>query len=167
MRMERPPQPFLRQPTRSDDAWASEVLEARGRAIADPRALGPLGDLLRVGNALTEARGVLGRAVEVAVMNGDEPRRRANIIRLATAEFYDGAHAEAIPRLAALVRDIEASSDRRYLDFALQHLGKALAEVGRYTEAVALFERALGLRKDPGLRASSREALAAARARIG
>jgi tetratricopeptide (TPR) repeat protein len=57
-----------------------------------------------------------------------------------------------------------AASD--YEDFALQHLGKCLVEMGRVDEAIACFDRALILRwmkADPELIASTEEALAGAR----
>jgi tetratricopeptide (TPR) repeat protein len=152
--------PFLRDLRPRDAAWVSEVAALREGLAADRlAAMGQLGDLLRSGGALAQARSLLVEAVRLSEAARDTARLRANLIRLATVEFYDGGHVQAVVRLRALIATIERSDDPSYLDFALQHMGKALAEMGDYDEAETLFARALSLRSSPALRESSEAAL--------
>lgn len=104
--------------------------------------------------------------LEDAIEAGDDPRRiAACTIRHATALQYAGRHDAAIPLFeGAIARAGEPGFDE-YEHFAWQHLGKALVEVGRTTEAMSAFHRALAIRvlgDDPALVASSRRALDAA-----
>lgn len=165
----RRPKPFLRQ--YADDALTvaeairdqqrdlGAALEAGDReaelAIRGPlgeayRSIGRLGEAVAHGEAALAAARELGKPKAVA----------SNAIRLATAYQYANRHEEALPlfeEAVALTRRLGVLTD-----FALQHQGKALAELGRLDEAAACFTEALAMRRargDTGLIASTQEAL--------
>ena len=140
----------------------------RAFAEADQRELmriyGAIGELTRINGG--DGRPMLEQALRIA-RDLDEPSGViANRIRLATAHFYQGEHAFAEIELRQIIADIDAGSDTTYLDYAWQHLGKCIAEQERYVEAIDCFERALLLRDDPRLRASSQQAIETARRRM-
>ncbi len=168
--------PFQRPPYLDDESIRERIaqgldrlLEVRdaGDEAARLHLLGQIGNDQRSLGNLLEAEMFLTEAVALARKLGDTRREAANLIRLATARQYSGHHAEA----AAIFRDAlartrtgEASA---YEDFALQHLGKCLVEMGEVEEAIACFDRALVLRwmkADPELIASTEAALHAATA---
>lgn len=69
----------------------------------------------------------------------------------------------------ALLREaLSVSADPdggHYRHFALQHLGKALLDAGRFLDAIEALEAALAIRRDlgePSLIASTKQALSAA-----
>lgn len=146
-----------RLPAARDAGDMAERLHLLGQVGNDQRALGNL----------IEAEMFLTEAVALARKVGDSQREAANLIRLATARQYGGRHAdaEAMFREAVALTTSGPASD--YEDFALQHLGKCLVEMGRIDEAIACFDRALVLRwmkADPELIASTEAALTAAHA---
>lgn len=168
--------PFQRPPYLDDDpireriaANLDRLLEA-SEEFAGDRAerlhlLGQIGNDQRALGNLVEAEMFLTEAVALARTLGDKRREAANLIRLATARQYGGGHveAEAIFREALALTASGDASD--YEDFALQHLGKCLVEMGRTDEAITCFDRALVLRwmkADPELIASTEQALHAA-----
>jgi GrpB-like predicted nucleotidyltransferase (UPF0157 family) len=164
--------PFLREELADVGAARTRLAELsaveRKASETDDRltlahTLGALGDLRRALGEADEAVAVLERAVEIPT--GDALLQRANRLRLANARFYAGSHAVAERELRDLLREIEQSGNPRYLDFAWQHLGKCLAELERWFEAVACFETALRLRaaSEDALRTSSETALRVAR----
>ena len=165
-------EPFLRDTAADQVTVKAQIAELRIAAHrADPgaaraNALGRLGDLLRTVGDEGEAVEVLERAL--AIDGADELIVRANRLRLATARFSGGDHGQAEDELRTLTIELEASDDPTYLDFAWQHLGKCLAEQGRWAEAATCFERALRLRVggDPALIRSSETALVLARERL-
>lgn len=128
------------------------------------RIYGAIGELTRLNGG--DGRPMIKQALKIARELGDERGIIANRIRLATAHFYQGEHAFAEIELRQVISDIEAGSDAAYLHYAWQHLGKCIAEQERYAEAIACFERALLLRDDPRLRASSQQAIDVARRRM-
>lgn len=109
-----------------------------------------------------DARPMADRAVYLAYRTGEE--RATVIARLtrATAWFYQGEHDRAEQELRVLIAENCQTGDPVALDFCYQHLGKCLAEMGRYTEAMGAFRVALGQRHDPELRASTLAALSQA-----
>jgi tetratricopeptide (TPR) repeat protein len=134
--------------------------------------LGRCGEAYRLLGDLPQAVPLLEEAVALARRQADPRRRAANLIRLATAYQYRNDHAAARPLFddaLALTRAHPAEAGT-YEDFALQHLGKCLVEMGHLAEARACFDQALVLRQakgDPGLLASTQEALTALAARSG
>jgi tetratricopeptide (TPR) repeat protein len=161
--------PFQRDGVEDPDDWLDEVGKLRSELhVATPqdrlRILGRLGDLLRAHRDLDNAVNLLEEAVELAREHADELAERANRIRLSAALMYREEHAPASAMLVDLVSHIEASVDRTYLDFAVQHLGKVYAEQEAWRPAVTCFERACSLRSGkPELLASSQRALNEAR----
>jgi kanamycin kinase len=130
----------------------------RAQNPSDYATLRALGVGLLVLGEYGDAIGHLGRALDLA----DTSRRRiAASLNLADAYRYagDAAGAETVCRaMLALARE-EAPE---MLSFALQHLGKALIDLGRREEAREVLEEALDLRVaegDPELIASSRAVL--------
>jgi tetratricopeptide (TPR) repeat protein len=124
--------------------------------------------LVYAGNA---AR-ILGRADEsialferaLAAAEGE----RASAARIGLGEAYRCADrpAEAVAQLEAALS--EARHTGAHLDFALQHLGKAVLDAGDQARAAALLEEALELRRhkgDAALIESSERALALSRRR--
>ncbi len=81
-------------------------------------------------------------------------------IRHATALQYSEEHLAAKSRFISIVHECRARDE--YLDFALQHLGKCLAEMEHFNKARTCFEEALELRLlrgDPKLISSTQFAL--------
>jgi tetratricopeptide (TPR) repeat protein len=129
--------------------------------------LGQVGNDQRVLGNLIEAEMFLIEAAALARKLGDRRREAMNAIRLATVRQYQGQHAEAEALLRETLSRTRSGDAADYEDFALQHLGKCLVEMGRVDEAVECFDRALVLRwmkADAQLIASTERALHAARA---
>ncbi|MBM3274275.1 MAG: tetratricopeptide repeat protein [Candidatus Sericytochromatia bacterium] len=81
---------------------------------------------------------------------------------MGTAFQYADDHGDAERFLREALALAESGGHRAYEGFACQHLGKCLAEMARYDEARALFDRALAIRKAAGDRklvASTQRAL--------
>src|SRR3954452_5594413 len=167
---------FQRPPYLDDDAVRERIaanldrlLEARdaGDAAARLALLGQIGnDQRNLGN-LIEAEMFLTEAVALAATLGDRRREVANRVRLATTCQYGGRHAEAEALFRVALDLTRAGEAADYEDFALQHLGKCLVEMGRVDEAIECFDRALVLRwmrADPKLIASTEATLHAASA---
>jgi len=130
------------------------------------RTLGYLTDACRVAGELDASVTYGEEAVDRARAAGNRNAEVANLIRLGEAHKYRGETtiAEQLFRDAlALSDDADALALR---DFALQHLGKCLMEVGRYDESIDTLEQALKLRRQKGnqpLIDSTEQALALAR----
>lgn len=161
--------PFLRDspdttagPDRVELQAELDAAVRAGDEREEMRLNGLLADMVRIGGE--DGRPLARRAVELADRLEDEPAWLANRIRLATAQFYLGQHREAESELRSVIDEIGRRGTDRYLDFAMQHLGKCLAEQERFDEALECFGAALDLRTDPALRASSQRAIDAARA---
>ena len=156
---------FLRDPAGlvagADETQLRRELDQVGQdRRAELRLCGKIGEIERVSGR--DGRPMLRRALELARALGDIDAVQINTIRYATACFYMGDAAGAEQLLTDLISDLERAAEAAHLHFAYQHLGKCLAEQGRYKEAVDLFEKALARRTDPVLRASSERAIAEA-----
>lgn len=143
------------------------LLEAResGEMATRLQLLGQIGNDQRALGNLLEADMFLTDAVALARTLGDTRREAMNGIRLATARQYQGQHADAEAIFRAALALAQSGDAADYEDFALQHLGKCLVEMGRIDEAVECFDRALVLRwmkADADLIASTEQALHAA-----
>lgn len=139
-------------------------------ASADPRqiarSLGYCAEAERLLDDFDAAERRVREALDIARALHDERLTRANTIRLGELARSCGNSDAAIRLLDGARQAAAADPDRYLLDFALQHLGKALWNAGRPHEAIPLLEQALDLRRklcNPGLIASTQEALAAAR----
>ena len=136
---------------------------AAGDTAGQIRSLGLLGDRYRALGRLGQAVSRLREAVRLATAAGDDSRLVANLIRLGTAWQYAGEYTVAESTLRQGLDNAEKLGLRDMVGFAFQHLGKCLAEQGRYPEAHGCFLAALEVRRslgDPGLLDSTREALA-------
>lgn len=168
--------PFQRPPYLDDDVVRERIAQGLDRLLAARDAgdraerlhlLGQIGNDQRALGNLIEAEMFLAEAVALARALGDTRRGAANLIRLATVRQFGGQHAEAEEMFREAVALTTSGAAADHEDFALQHLGKCLVEMGRVDEAIACFDRALVLRwmkADPELIASTEEALVAAQA---
>lgn len=128
--------------------------------------LGRIGENQRMLGNIAEAVPLLQEAGHLARKLDDRPREIANMIRLATTLQYLDEHAAADALFRATLEMIDRSGSRDREDFARQHHGRCLAEMGRLDEAIAAFEAALAIRRAKGdapLIASTECALARAR----
>ncbi|HYI15835.1 MAG TPA: tetratricopeptide repeat protein [Thermomicrobiales bacterium] len=133
------------------------------------RTLGYLTDACRVFGELDAAVAYGREAVERSLATANRNAEVANLIRLGEAHKYRDEHAIAEPLFRAAL-DLTTDGDAEVLrDFALQHLGKCLLEMGRYDEAITYLEQALALRqakKNQPLIDSTEQALALARTQL-
>jgi tetratricopeptide (TPR) repeat protein len=165
------PEPFLRDTVADPEAWQRErdrLATALQRPQDDQerlRLLGRLGDHLRQSpDHATAAIELLQQAIELARSIGHPAALAGNLIRLATAEQYAGRHEQALATFAKAREVIDAHAVEGLRDFACQHMGKCLTEMGRWDDAQAMFDTAAQLRESrgaAGLLASSRQALSA------
>ncbi|QBI21805.1 hypothetical protein ER308_21095 [Egibacter rhizosphaerae] len=167
-----PNAPFMRDERAGDEELAQEAEELAAQleeldGSARVRAEGRLGELLRMLDRYSEAETHLRAALETAVATGDQRAEVANRLRLATALQYQERHHEALEQFDLTEDAIAAHElEEDYSDFAAQHRGKCLVELGRVEEGIGELERALELRErkgDPELLASTDAAIEFAR----
>lgn len=138
--------------------------ETVGDDTARLALLGRVGERERILGRLDDATLHLQAALALAQEHGDRKREITNLIRLATALHYAEGHTEADALFRECLATIERTGEREREDFAHQHYGKCLAEMGQRDEAAAHFAHALALRRakgDAGLIASTEAAIAA------
>ncbi len=146
---------FQRQCYAPDDPeWLESVetlrdaLDASDDALESLRLKGRLGDQLRAcRETVDDAVELLQEAVAELDSRGEEALVASNLIRLATALQYTGEHQRA---LAVFDRAVEIAGDHDLLDYAHQHLGKCLVELGEFQRARRHFEKALKIRRRRG-----------------
>ncbi len=136
------------------------ALEEAGDSEGATRLSGKIGEAYRMVGDNQAAIRYLTAALDEADWRDNAPQQAVNLIRLATAVQYSGQHDEAEP----LFQQAVASSREvgRYEDYALQHYGKCLIEMGRLDEAESYLQAALQLREgsgDKGLLNATRSAL--------
>lgn len=164
--------PFMRDEQAGDEDLVREAEELAelldtldGPALA--RAQGRLGEIRRLLGRPAEAEPHLRAAVDGAVAAGDATLEVDNRLRLGAALQYQERHVEALTEFDAAEDAIGVHGlEEDYADFAAQHRGKCLVELGRLDEGVAELERALELREhkgDPELLAASDVAVEIAR----
>jgi uncharacterized protein (DUF952 family) len=150
---------FLRESAGDVPDWEGtaaklrQEAEAAGTEEARAAALGRLGEHLRVSPVhLNEAIDLLQEAVRLAGAADRPGTVVANRIRLAIAFQYAERHEEAVRCHMEAIDAVRADGDLAGLeDFAHQHLGKCLAEMGRIEEARACLMAALRLRRSRGV----------------
>lgn len=88
--------------------------------------------------------------MEQAKVDGNANREVVSLIRLGEAYKYNDGHEKALLcfQQALEICDLQQVID--YVDFALQHKGKCLMELGRLTEAENCFLQALSIRETKG-----------------
>ncbi len=112
---------------------------------------GRLGDRLRLNpDTVEEAIAHLRRAVDRYGVLQRPDLKIANPLRLAIALQYADRHHEALPLFRRVLEEIHQTSERKLEDYALQHLGKCLAELNRLDEAQTRLREALKLRNLQG-----------------
>lgn len=129
------------------------VDEARrnGDRRSEVRLLGYLGNAFRVLGRGDEAIAALEESLRGAEALGDERARAIALIRLGEAQRCRDELKPAENTLRRALSTARARSEAADLvDFALQHLGKCLLDLGRLDEAEAVLEEALVLRKAKG-----------------
>lgn len=114
---------------------------------------GTIGNLLRVSEQPTEAVHYLTLCLDTATEEKDIEREIVTLIRLGEAYKYDEKNERALNFFDKALYLCETHEIDAYKDFALQHKGKCLMEVGKYTEAKECFLRALEIRTDKKERA--------------
>lgn len=139
-------------------------LEAATPAKERASLLGRIGEDYRQLGMLDEAIAHLERALELAQTAKAPGLQVPLMLRMATALQHRGEHARAeVMFQDALRRTRDHQVQAVELeDFALQHLGKCLVEMGHHAQARDCFEQALALRLakgEQGLIASTRQAL--------
>lgn len=145
--------PFQRLTSDEVADYATEVRQLREQLAGHTLSL--------LGRAKRMSRlGSLLLADETTVLEGrrlleDCPKREGDAqvvhaIRYATALQYSQEHRSAYVRFVEIVQDCRKQG--RYLDFALQHFGKCLVEMGHLDQAKACFQEAMGLRCAAGNR---------------
>ena len=121
-------------------------------SLVDPHAranvLGRLGMLMLADdNTLWEGLRILTEAYECSLDLGIPRSIAANGIRRATAMQYCGEHNMALLEFGSTLDYISTHKLRRLKDFALQHKGKCLVEMGQLDAADDCFRNALRLRR--------------------
>jgi tetratricopeptide (TPR) repeat protein len=109
-----------------------------------------IGNGYRVLNQAQKAIVYLKKALDLTRQEGDQRGEVRTLIRLGEAYRYNQQHEKALEcfeQSLTLSRSAELS---QYKDFALQHMGKCLLELGEFDHALVRFEEALDLRKKKG-----------------
>jgi tetratricopeptide (TPR) repeat protein len=158
--------PFQRNEPAPTPQRLAYILELLGELEDIPqkqeraRILSRAGEECRLAGRYSDARAHLRDALELARQTGNRQVEVTTLIRLATTLQYSGRYPEAVSlfeQSLALAREIGWQED-----FALQHYGKCLVELGRVEEGIAHFRQALEMRQergDEGLVESSRRAI--------
>jgi len=111
---------------------------------------GTVGNLYRICGEPQKALDYLNSCLCFAKEEGNITRETVTLIRLGEALKYDGKHDEAIELFEEAFKKCKDNKLDTYLDFALQHRGKCLMEMGRIDEAEKSFIKALKLREFKG-----------------
>ncbi|MGE8036985.1 hypothetical protein [Lysinibacillus sp. NPDC093692] len=124
--------------------------------------MGTLGNLYRIYGEPQKAIIILSECIRIACDQKDSNREIVSLIRLGEAIKYNGNPIEALEIFNGVLDKCEADNNLLYVDFAMQHRGKCLLELGKIAEAEKCFEGALKLREHKGdvlLIESTRQAL--------
>lgn len=123
---------------------------------------GTVGNLYRICGEPQKALDYLNSCLCFALEEGNITRETVTLIRLGEALKYNEKHDEALEFFEKAFKKCKDNTLDIYLDFALQHKGKCLMEMGRLDEAEVSFKEALKLREfkgDSTLIDSTKEAL--------
>lgn len=140
----------------SDEDFLQKVINEFESIIFDWSSSSPLEDLLflygsigglyRIKGEVKSAIEALSKAVELS----DGNKKIVNIIRLGEALKYAGQHQKALYYFNAVIDQCENREYLQLLDFAFQHKGKCLLEIGEISEADQCFQKAMELRIKKG-----------------
>ena len=107
---------------------------------------GTVGNLYRICEEPQKAFNYLNFCLCLALEEGNITRETVTLIRLGEALKYDEKHDEALEFFEKAFKKCKDNKLDTYLDFALQHKGKCLMEMGRLDEAEISFIKAFKLR---------------------
>ncbi len=85
-----------------------------------------------------------------AMKETDTAKEITTSIRLGEVYKYQDKHELALKQFQKAILLCEATEATYQLDFAYQHLGKCLMELGRYNEAEDILRHALTIRNEKG-----------------
>nr|WP_289038680.1 tetratricopeptide repeat protein [uncultured Allobacillus sp.] len=110
---------------------------------------GTMGNLYRVIGKLNRSIGYLNVSLEIAKEDKDLSKEIIATIRLGESLKYANKHKKA---LALFEQALHAAyeNESAYIDFAFQHKGECLMEMGHYEEAMEAFQDALTIRSSKG-----------------
>lgn len=135
----------------SDESLLKEVIEKFETEI-DSRTNENFDDMIflyeNIGN-LYRIRGDTNLAIKslkIALKLSDENKQISNLIRLGEALKYDGQHEKALKKFDKAIELCTSSNGSNLLDFAYQHKGKCLLELGQIDAALDYFQKALKIR---------------------
>lgn len=111
---------------------------------------GTVGNLYRICEEPQKALNYLKFCLCLALEQGNTTRETVTLIRLGEALKYDEKHDKALELFEKSFKNCKDNMLDTYLDFALQHKGKCLMEMGRLDEAEIDFIKALKLRQFKG-----------------
>ena len=124
--------------------------------------MGTLGNLYRIYGEQQKAVKILTECVTIANNQNTSNREIVALIRLGEAIKYNDNPMKALEIFNGVLEKCKANNNLLYLDFAIQHKGKCLLELGGFVEAEKCFKEALKLREfkgDVSLIESTRQAL--------
>lgn len=124
--------------------------------------MGTLGNLYRIYGEQQKAVKILTECVTIANNQNNSNREIVALIRLGEAIKYNDNPMKALEIFNEVLEKCKANNNLLYLDFAIQHKGKGLLELGGFVEAEKCFKEALKLREfkgDVSLIESTRQAL--------
>ena len=111
---------------------------------------GTVGNLYRICEEPQKALNYLNFCLCLALEEGSKTREAVTLIRLGEALKYDEKHDVALKFFEKALKKCKDNKLDIYLDFALQHKGKCLMEMGRLDEAEISFIKAFKLREFKG-----------------
>ncbi len=123
---------------------------------------GTMGNLYRVIGKLNRSIGYLNVSIQIAIEEDDPIKEMIAKIRLGEALKYANKHQKALGLFNEAIQ-MAVEHEPFYLDFAYQHKGKCLMEIGKYEEALEALEEAWVIRKskqNAELLESTRQAIA-------
>jgi tetratricopeptide (TPR) repeat protein len=109
-----------------------------------------LGNGYRVLYQTSKAVQYLEKALELTKKEEDLKGELRALIRLGEAFKYDERHEAALACFGQALAISSYKDLEHYRDYALQHMGKCLLELGEYENALLRFDEALELRKKKG-----------------
>ena len=156
-------------------AWLeNELMTSKNQATPKEAALlSQIGVYARILGDLDLAEDSFNKAIEILECAGRPDHILGVKLRLAIVHQFRGAYTKADNFYHNAIKAIRSSKDERvskYLDFALQHLGKSRFEQKLYQESLDYFLEALEIRLMKGdieLIGSTEKAIAKIREKLG
>ncbi|MCA1029713.1 tetratricopeptide repeat protein [Bacillus timonensis] len=143
---------YLREKT-SDSSMISDLINHTESYLNEDTTLsmedlfflyGMLGNLYRIVNQPIKAIDILEKCMVMA--KDDAAKKIVTLIRLGEALKYKGEHEKALHHFDEAISLCRQNQVNSYMDFALQHKGKCLIEIGMFNEAEQCLKSALHIR---------------------